>query len=90
MKDSMPSPKLPPMTPPAIPTRRTANAPEPKKGSNFITIVLITMLLVWTFQFLTKKPEPPKTPENAPTAESEAVTVPPTAEESKAIVGALS
>lgn len=86
----MPTPKLPQFSPPTIPTRRTSSSPEPKKGSNFFTIMLITMLLVWSFQLLTRKPEEPEKSLSEPTRETvEAVKIP-TPEESKAIAETLS
>ncbi|MBQ3454315.1 MAG: hypothetical protein IJG25_05555, partial [Thermoguttaceae bacterium] len=52
----MPTPSLPPLTPPAIPSGRV-NREEPKKGSNFFFIVMMTLLIIWSLRLLNKPNE---------------------------------
>ena len=52
----MPTPSLPPLTPPTIPSGRVARE-EPKKGSNFFFIVAMTFLIVWSLRLLNKPNE---------------------------------
>lgn len=54
------------MQPPPIPSRKTA--PPEKKGGSFWTVMFMTFLILWLFQILNRKPEPPLVPlENEPT-----------------------
>ena len=90
----MPKPQLPPLSPPSIPSGRAVREEPQKRGNNFLFIVALTFLIVWSFKLLSHKDEELETKrstgETAAVETAAPVPMPiPTADESQKRLAAL-
>lgn len=84
----MPKPSLPPLSPPPIPSGRALREEPQKRGNNFLFIVALTFLIVWSFQLLSRKDkelavERPTADRNAEIAAPPRLPIPTAAESEK-------